>query len=120
MERNKWTQIDADSLSAQNCCMAIAKQTKRVKRKTPNKKAHKDRAVYSLARKNKGQPDFQYAKGKHSNGANGALHEAPFLTAHNLPQCSMLHRRLSSKLRPLTLTRLRRVKHQKLSLISKD
>ena len=57
--------------------MAIAKQTKQVKRKTPNKKAHKDRAVYSLARKKKGKPDFQYANVEHSNGKNGSLHEDP-------------------------------------------
>src|SRR5665213_3493807 len=55
--------------------MAKPKQTKQVKRKTPNKKAHKDRAVYFLARKKKGKPDFQYANSEHSNGKNGSLHE---------------------------------------------
>ncbi|MEI6078175.1 MAG: site-specific DNA-methyltransferase [Verrucomicrobiota bacterium] len=55
--------------------MAIAKQTKRVKRKTPNKKAHKDRAVYSLPQKKKGKLGFQSANGEHSNGKNGSLHE---------------------------------------------
>ena len=69
------TRIDADYVSAQNHCMGTPKQMKRVKRKTPNKKAHKDRAVYSLAQKKKGKPDFQYANGEHSNGVTGLLRE---------------------------------------------
>ena len=55
--------------------MAKPKKTEPVKRKTPNKKAHKDRAVYSLARNKKGKPDLQYAGGEHLNGTNGSLHE---------------------------------------------
>jgi DNA modification methylase len=55
--------------------MGKPKQMKRVKRKTPIKKAQKDVAVYSLARKKKGKPDFQYANGEHSSGINGSLHE---------------------------------------------
>ena len=43
----------------------------------PSKKAHKGRAVYSLAQKKQGKPDFQYANGEHSNGENGSLHEDP-------------------------------------------
>jgi DNA modification methylase len=55
--------------------MAKPKQTIQIKRKMPIKKAQKDRAVYSLARKKKGEPDFQYANGEHSNGVNGLLRE---------------------------------------------
>jgi hypothetical protein len=42
--------------------MGTPKQMKRVKRTTPNKKARKNHAIYSLARRKKGKPDFQYAK----------------------------------------------------------
>jgi DNA modification methylase len=55
--------------------MAKPKRTKQGKRKPPIKKAHSDRAVYSLARKKKGKPHFRYANGEHSNGKNGSLHE---------------------------------------------
>jgi hypothetical protein len=55
--------------------MGTPKQIKRVKRTTPNKKARKNHAIYSLARKKKGKPDFQYANGGHTNGENGFLRE---------------------------------------------
>ena len=47
------TRIDADKFPAQNHCMGTPKQMKRVKRTTPNKKARKNHAIYSLARRKK-------------------------------------------------------------------
>ena len=69
------TLIDADALSAQNHHMANPKRAKLVKRKAPKKRAHKAHAVYSLARKKKRKPDFQYANGEHPNGMNNSLHK---------------------------------------------
>ncbi len=51
--------------------MGRPKQMKRIKRKTPNKKARNNHAIYSLARKKNGNADFQAANGDHSNGGNG-------------------------------------------------
>jgi DNA modification methylase len=48
---------------------------KRVKQKTPKKKARKNHAIYSSARKKEGKPDFQYVNGGHTNGRNGFLRE---------------------------------------------
>jgi hypothetical protein len=48
---------------------------KRAKQKTPKKKMRNKRAIYSLARKKKGKTDLQCARGRHTTGGNGVLHE---------------------------------------------
>jgi DNA modification methylase len=70
--------------------MGTSKQIKRVKRTTPNKKkARKNHAIYSLARRKKGKPDFQYANGGHTNGGNGFLREDA--TAYNTQFATVLN-----------------------------
>jgi DNA modification methylase len=55
--------------------MGTPKKTKQVKRKTPIKRAGKNRAVYSLARKKKAEVDFEPKNGAYTNGENGVLRE---------------------------------------------
>lgn len=55
--------------------LVLQQQMKRAEPKTPKKKVRKQPAMYSQARKKKGNADFGHANGKRTDGGNGVLRE---------------------------------------------